>query len=520
MPIDPNIALAVRVAPFDVRIPTPIDRYARMLSLRNLMSESQTQQLKQQQLEQAAADDAALRALYAQNTEPSAAQLYTAAPRQAPDILKGRAQLKSADLEGKIKETTLNRDRATALGQLVQGVTDDASLARSVNEAVKNFGFDQAQGQLLVTQGYAHPDTQAFLKSAQTRALTASQFYEKERADAEEVRKQQLFPEQLAQAQTASLAGQLKTAAQTVPDNQSDWDRWREKLSPELQSRIPAMYSPTARELVERLGLTSAERATVAHQKVMEKQGEGRLDIAQQGLALREQGLNLREQALGQREQTTRDSDEALVQTVIENPAAFNRLTPSAQTRIMPLLREKGFTQFGKPLTESAMGKMAESRSAIESLRDLRQTLKDNEQYIGPISGFQALNPYSEARQAQAKIDLVKQRVGKALEGGVLRKEDEEKYKRILATLRDTPETAISKVDNLITTLERDMQLFENEQRRGGRNVPPRETEKEPEKKAATGGGQGPITVKAGGKTYTFSSPEAAEAFKRDVGIQ
>jgi len=164
--------------------------------------------------------------------------------------------------------------------------------------------------------------------------------------------------------------------------------------------------------------------------------------------------------------------DERLVKTIMNNPALWNNLTKKTQERISPLLEDQGFTEFGKAPNESAMGKAAESRSAIESLKDLRQTLKENEQYIGPLAGWQKLNPYSEARNAQAKIDLVKQRVGKALEGGVLRKEDEEKYKIILAKLTDTPELAIAKVDNLITTLERDMELFNEEQRRGGRNFP------------------------------------------------
>src|SRR5207237_10197195 len=82
-----------------------------------------------------------------------------------------------------------------------------------------------------------------------------------------------------------------------------------------------------------------------------------------------------------------------------------------------------------------------------------------------------ALNPYSDARKAQAKIDLVKQRVGKALEGGVLRKEDEDKYKKILATLNDEPSTAISKVDNIIATLERDIEIFVDEQKAAGGRV-------------------------------------------------
>ena len=45
----------------------------------------------------------------------------------------------------------------------------------------------------------------------------------------------------------------------------------------------------------------------------------------------------------------------------------------------------------------------------------------------------------------QADVDRARQTVGKALGGGVLRKEDEDKYKKILATLNDTPETAVYK---------------------------------------------------------------------------
>jgi hypothetical protein len=160
----------------------------------------------------------------------------------------------------------------------------------------------------------------------------------------------------------------------------------------------------------------------------------------------------------------------ALVQSILANPSILDTLTPSKRTELAPYLAEAGFG-FGKPLAESAVGKMAETRSAIKSLTDLREVLQKNEQFIGPVAGLSALNPYSKARQAQADIDRVKQRVGKALEGGVLRKEDEEKYKKILATLRDTPETAIYKIDQIIQSMENDLKIFEDEQRRAGRRV-------------------------------------------------
>lgn len=162
----------------------------------------------------------------------------------------------------------------------------------------------------------------------------------------------------------------------------------------------------------------------------------------------------------------------ALVQAVLENPELYDRLTAAQIAKIAPALNAAGFKGFGKSLSESAIAQIAQTKSAITSLQDLRETLKENEQYIGPIAGLQALYPYSDARKAQAKIDLVKQRVGKALEGGVLRKEDEEKYKKILATLRDEPTTAIYKVDSIIQTLERDLETFIDTQRSAGRRAP------------------------------------------------
>ena len=161
-----------------------------------------------------------------------------------------------------------------------------------------------------------------------------------------------------------------------------------------------------------------------------------------------------------------------LINAVLANPALFNQLTPTQKGVISPQLYAMGFTQFGKPLSDTAIQSLTQSQTAIAGLNDLRATILGNEQYIGPISGLAALNPWSKARQVQAEVNLVRQRVGKALEGGVLRKEDEEKYKKILATLTDTPDTAISKIDNLLLTIQRDIDTYSSLQSDSGRNVP------------------------------------------------
>lgn len=133
------------------------------------------------------------------------------------------------------------------------------------------------------------------------------------------------------------------------------------------------------------------------------------------------------------------------------------------------VLASKG--EINQALGETAIKELAQTDSAIANLRSLRETVSNNLQYVGPIAGFAALNPWSAARKAQADIDRVRQSVGKALEGGVLRKEDEEKYKKILATLNDTPETALYKIDALISTLERDKEIYKSQQASAGRAV-------------------------------------------------
>jgi hypothetical protein len=54
-----------------------------------------------------------------------------------------------------------------------------------------------------------------------------------------------------------------------------------------------------------------------------------------------------------------------------------------------------------------------------------------------------------EAKKKQAALDRVRQVIGKALEDGVLRKEDEKKYEKILATMSDPDQVVTSKLDGL-----------------------------------------------------------------------
>lgn len=159
----------------------------------------------------------------------------------------------------------------------------------------------------------------------------------------------------------------------------------------------------------------------------------------------------------------------SLAATVIANPELFNQLTPTEKAKIAPSLAAAGFNAFGKPLSDTAITSINQTNFALTSLADLRAKIQSNVQFVGPVKGLAALNPFSKARRVQADVNRVRQTVGKALEGGVLRKEDEEKYKTILATLTDTPETALYKIDALSSSIEQNLANYKALQAAAGR---------------------------------------------------
>lgn len=510
MAIDPRIPLAVQVAQVPARIPDPFERAVKIISLRDMM---QRRELQAQQAEAMAGYRRSL--IEQKEREAEQARLKqesvdkwktlwetgrTPTPQETfgilgPDGIKVVTELEDLETKRIANENTRLGWVSNAANAVLENPTG-FNLRYHADNLFNRKALTKEQYEDLISLDVENPATISKLEAM--RAWSRDVKQQSDEALARTTQKDTIL-KSAAEAATAQAEAELKglsvkdaTRAFNAIKLAGALEHSPEAFNAEYGKLLPAERSwfsgATTPDEIRMRGLPLSTRTAETRLRaggMMEPPPE---DVQAWQLKLRSTGPPRQPLAVGA-------ADQQLADTVIANPALYENLTPSAKTRIAPLLAGKGFTGFGKPLAESAMKQISESRSAIESLRDLRQTLNENEQYIGPISGVQALNPYSDARKAQAKIDLVKQRVGKALEGGVLRKEDEEKYKKILATLYDTPSTAISKVDNLIATLERDIKLFEDEQRRGGRNVPPR-TEGPP-------GGAGEI-VERNGRKFRF----------------
>jgi len=99
--------------------------------------------------------------------------------------------------------------------------------------------------------------------------------------------------------------------------------------------------------------------------------------------------------------------------------------------------------------SSAVAGSISDINSSLNELDNLTGAITSGKGTLDPILGtLRSMNPYDvDQKTLLAMIDKTRQIVGKALEGGVLRKEDEEKYKKILPTTSDTKEVAINKIE-------------------------------------------------------------------------
>lgn len=109
----------------------------------------------------------------------------------------------------------------------------------------------------------------------------------------------------------------------------------------------------------------------------------------------------------------------------------------------------------GKPLPSNQVTALAEGKLIPGMLVDIADTIKQNKDVFGPIKGrIGEINPYdTKAQTIDAQFRAASQAFGRFMEGGVLRREDEEKYRRMFPKLGDTPDVAENKlavVDRLL----------------------------------------------------------------------
>jgi len=143
-----------------------------------------------------------------------------------------------------------------------------------------------------------------------------------------------------------------------------------------------------------------------------------------------------------------------LTQTGGKNLAKLNTFLNAMQK-----VEEAGGPQ-GKEIPSGVAENIADYDSAISLMDEVDTLLKDEEDLFGPIAGtVGTMNPWNvPAQTADATLRRAAQIVGKAMEGGVLRKEDEIKYRKMLPQLDDKYEVAENKMKDVRAMLKQNRQ--------------------------------------------------------------
>ena len=142
---------------------------------------------------------------------------------------------------------------------------------------------------------------------------------------------------------------------------------------------------------------------------------------------------------------------EANVQSILAQGGDFNDVAKYLD--VVKTMQSFSGTGGGN-LNSTASGVIADTKTGLQALADLYGSIEQsgaNNPLVGRIRGA---NPFdTEAQGLRGDIATAKQIVGKALEGGVLRKEDEIKYSKLLPTMGDTDATAKNKISKLINLI-------------------------------------------------------------------
>lgn len=145
---------------------------------------------------------------------------------------------------------------------------------------------------------------------------------------------------------------------------------------------------------------------------------------------------------------TRRDKERSLSMRKTESDIA-NTEADTAKKLFEARNPRRGTAQGGdKILPATNVIGLNEGQAVSRLLPEVEAALKENASIMGPIKGrIGSANPYNtQAQTVDARFRTASQAFGRFMEGGVLRKEDEEKYRKMFPQMSDTPEVAQNKL--------------------------------------------------------------------------
>lgn len=157
-------------------------------------------------------------------------------------------------------------------------------------------------------------------------------------------------------------------------------------------------------------------------------------------------------------------------------PAELKTAVNNAVTQLQSSGAPKQSAQ--KPLSDTSLTMLSDAAFLPKILQELEGTINKSGQKdgaaFGPMSNLYNLNPFDTTQQiANADLSRSAQLVGKFMEGGVLRKEDEAKYAKMLPGTTDTKEVAQGKLQAVRNMLQAKLQGYLDTDRAAGYDTRP-----------------------------------------------
>jgi hypothetical protein len=228
--IDPSISLAVRppvIAPLQIQ--TPLEKFAKIQTLRNLMGQGQLRELQMQeaqlglqQTQKGIQQEESLGALFRRNLKPTPEEVYAISPKLGAAYVKSQAEQAKADLETRKTQGELLVNNAKRRATIAAGVTNLEDAKKAVWQAgiEQLYDLDPTKNAQIARDTLEHLQTQGFIPDEwKQHAMESLDFAARqELADkqAEEKRKQEKAPFDLRTA-TAGATKAEQEAEGTQP---------------------------------------------------------------------------------------------------------------------------------------------------------------------------------------------------------------------------------------------------------------------------------------------------------------
>jgi hypothetical protein len=510
MAIDPSISLGFRppqIAPLEIQ--TPLERFGKILTLQNLMRQGEMGQLQLEQARTAAEQQKSLAKLmqdYYTGQQPTAApvqppiappagayvpgqlgaspgleSLGRTQPPIAPPVsagdttlgglpqsrlsglpsdadilrvapgpvglnwIKTTREMRKADLEEQLAQLNLHKGQSKEMSDKATTIIDNETKNRVLAEAGRNGWIPWEQVRQFSERDFNDPVFQSQLKEWQTQTLGYDKTVDLRIKQAKEAR-------DALEGQDKQQQREYDQAVQDVYtlNNVQDIPGFIQRQGPYAQAFLGriAAGAKDLKDFQERvLNAVNAEKIAVS---------------AATGLATEQTKQALKDKRLSQ----IRDQ-------VVANPKIWNTLDPETQKDIRPLMPPSLLPELGKALSEKEIDTLQQQGSALNLLTQMRQGVTDNKNLFGWAEGLKANIPWDvEHKKAQTILKLGDQVIGKMLEGGVLRKEDENKYRDMLPQLTDPYDVATHKMDVFERNVQEQYQRYRQTLKETGRQLP------------------------------------------------